>query len=370
MTAPVLSDRVLDRTLLARQGLLERTTAAPADVVDGLVGLQAQVPTNPYLALWSRLDGFRPPALEARLLDRTLVRLVLQRGTIHLVTAADALGLRTLFQPVLDQELARHRDHAPLLVGVDLAPVLAAGRDLLTEPRTLPQLKTALAARFPTLHPAALAFACRNRLALVQVPPRGLWSRSGQVAYATAEAWLGQPVDPMPSLPALLLRYLRAFGPAATADMATWSRLTGLRDVVEGLAGSLRSYRDERGRTLLDVPDGHLATGDEPAPVRFLPEYDNVLLSHADRSRIIAPDAGALFPGDGMGRGSVLVEGLLQASWRLERPTATAPATLAVRHRPGLRAAALRAVTAEGRRTLAFLTDGLDGGSVVLSPAD
>ena len=345
----VLGRQALNRATLERQLLLRRTSLSPLDAVRHLVGLQAQVPANPYTALWSRLEGFRPDEVSGLLLARQLVRVSVMRATIHLVTADDCLLLRPLVQPLLTAELRRHRDLSPKLHGVDLAPVFAFAGPLLEAPRTSLQLREALAARFPKLDPAALAYACRSYLALVQVPPRGLWGRTGQVTSTTAETWLGRPLVADPSLDDVVLRYLAAFGPAAVADVTRWSRLTGLRKVVERLRPQLRTFRDERGRELFDLPDAPRPAPDTPAPVRFLPEYDNVLLSHADRSRIISEhDRAALSRAGGVGYGSVLVDGFARAVWRIE------DGTLVVSHLP-LPKRALGAVAAEGRRLLRFL---------------
>jgi hypothetical protein len=363
-----LSTRTLGRTLLARQHLLERTDAPALDVVSHLVGMQAQVPRDPYVALWSRIAGFQPSELEALLLDRSVIRMVAMRGTVHLLTADDA-ALRNLFQRVLDQEMARHSVHKDRLAGLDLGPVTAFAEVQLATPNTLPQLKAALAERFPDLDPAALALACRNTVPLVQVPPRGLWSRSGQVTYATAAAWLGRDIDPAPSREAALRRYLAAFGPATVADMATWSRLTGLREVVEAMRPTLRTWTDEDGRELFDVPDGRIADADAPAPVRFLPEYDNVLLSHADRRRVIPEPLPGLYDIDTMGIGSVLVDGRVQATWRLARPKGE-PATVTVLHRAELPKRHRAAVRSEARRALPILSQGAPEARVVLVEED
>jgi len=223
----LLGPRALNRATLARQLLLGRSPMAPLDAVRQLVGMQAQVPLNPYHGLWSRLDGFRPESLAQLLLDRKVVRIVVMRGTIHLVTAEDCLVLRPLAQPVLDKELARHPLFGPALRGVDLGPALAAARELLAEqPMSGGQLRAAFADRFSDLDAAALAYACRNHLAFIQVPPRGVWGRKGQVKSTTAEVWLGRPLEEHPSIDDVMLRYLGAFGPASVADAATWSRLT------------------------------------------------------------------------------------------------------------------------------------------------
>jgi hypothetical protein len=345
----VLGERALNRATLARQLLLERAELSPLAAVRHLVGLQAQVPHNPYTGLWSRLDGFRPESLSQLLERRKVVRIGVMRGTIHLLSGDDCLLLRPLTQPVFEGQLRRHRDHSPKLRAVDLDPVVEAGRVALEEPRTGTELRAFLAARFPDLDAAALAYACQMRLALVQVPPRGLWGKSVRVRWTTAEAWLGQPLETAPSLDAVVLRYLAAFGPAAVADVTTWCRLTGLREVVERLRPQLVTFRDERGRELFDLPGAPRPNPETPAPVRFLPEYDNVLLSHDDRSRFVsAADRALLRPVWSLGWGAVLHDGAVRGVWRAEA------GGIVVRHLP-LAKRALASVAAEGRRLARFL---------------
>jgi hypothetical protein len=206
-----------------------------------------------------------------------------------------------------------------------------------------------LSARFPKLDAAALAYACQMRLALVQVPPRGLWGKSAQARWTTAEAWLGQPLEADPSLEDVVLRYLAAFGPASVADVTTWCRLTGLRHVVERRRPQLVTFRDERGRELFDLPDAPRPDPDTPAPVRFLPEYDNLLLSHNDRSRFVSTsDRALLGPVWSIGCGAVLHDGRARAVWRAEADG------IVVRHLP-LAKRSLAAIEAEGRRLARFL---------------
>jgi hypothetical protein len=348
--------RAINRATLERQLLLGRSDRSILDAVDHLVGLQAQVPLNPYLALWSRLTGFRPGALGRLLDERSVVRIVVMRGTIHLVTADDCLILRPLAQPVLDAELARHPEYGPQLVGVDLEPVLAFARELTAEqPRTGPQLRKAMQQRFPDLNPGALAYACRNHLAFIQVPPRGVWGQSGAVTSTTAETWLGRPVATNPSIDAVILRYLGAFGPATPADAAAWSRLTGMREVFDRLRSQLRTFRDERDRELFDLPDAPRPDPERPAPVRFLPEYDNALLSHADRSRFtLGRDRGPFFSVERPIHGTVLVDGAVGATWRLEHDAKNATATLTVDHVGAMPKRTVSSITSEGRRMLRF----------------
>jgi hypothetical protein len=248
-------------------------------------------------------------------MERRVVRSAALRGTIHLLTGPDCLAIWPICQPVLEQELRNHRDFAPLLRGVDLDEPLAWARLLLAEPRTQPQLKAALSEQFPDLDSSALAFACRNRLALVQVPPRGMWNRANQVTVATVEAWLGEPLNRSLTADELVLRYLAAFGPARPADMATWSRLTGLAAAFDAVKPDLMVCRDERGRELFEVPDAPRPDPARHVPVRFLPEYDNVLLSHADRARFFDRDVSALYPPGRLGRGHVLVDGMVRGTW-------------------------------------------------------
>jgi hypothetical protein len=276
------------------------------------------------------------------------------RGTIHLLSAADAVALRPVMQPVMDAELARHSQYAPELVGVDLAPVMAfAGALLTATPLSGTKLRTALGERFPQLHAAALAYACRCCLPLVQVPPRGVWGKTLQVTSTPLEAWVGQPLNAAASVDDAVLRYLAAFGPASVADVAAWSRLTGVREVVDRLRPRLRPFTDPAGRALVDLPDAPRPDPDTPAPVRFLPEYDNVLLSHADRSRVAAPGGAGFDRAFGETKGTVLVDGLVRAIWRVDLDRANGRASAVVEHHP-LPKRTLARVAAEGRRALRF----------------
>jgi hypothetical protein len=315
------------------------------EAVEHLVGLQAQVPADPYLALWSRLEGFRPERLAALFEERRVVRIALMRSTIHLVTADDCLAIRPLVQPVLDAELARYRD----LRGVDLDAVLAfAGKLVAERPRSGRELRAALAERFSGPDAGDLAYACRNLLAFVQVPPRGVWGRSSQALFTTAETWLGRPLADEPSLEHLVVRYLRAFGPATVADVAAWSRLTGLREIVERLRLQLRTFRDERGRELFDPADAPRPDPETPAPPRFLPEYDNALLSHADRTRFVSQDQRKAFARvEGRIRGTVLDDGFVFGVWQRRQD-----GVLVVSHVDRAPKRAMAAIEAEGQRLL------------------
>ncbi|GGN91664.1 hypothetical protein GCM10011579_088770 [Streptomyces albiflavescens] len=312
----VLGTRALNRATLDRQLLLRRSPLSAKAAVEHLLGLQAQNVKPPYYALAARLDGFTPQALSQLMADREVVRIVTMRSTIHTHTADDALTLRPLVQAARDRELGTFRNG---LTGVDLDRLAAISRELVeAEPRTMKQLRQALLAEWPDADPFALSVAARCRLPLVQVTPRGLWGRSGQVALTTAEHWLGRPAEPAPAPDATVLRYLAAFGPASVKDMQTWAGLTRLREAFERLRPQLMTFRDENGVELFDLPDAPRPDVDTPAPPRFLPEFDNLLLSHADRSRVVPADLkGRTWQGN-QAYCTLLVDGFLAGIWRQE----------------------------------------------------
>jgi Winged helix DNA-binding domain len=365
----VLSDRALGRATLARQLLLERSAMDPVDAVAHLVGLQAQEPPDPYLALWSRLDGFDPEVVSRALEDRRLVRIVVMRGTIHLVTAEDALVIRPLMQPVLDAELTRHSQYKDHLTAMDLGPIMTKLRPLVAEePRSPRELRAVIAAAYPDLDAGALAYACRNLLDLVQVPPRGVWGKTSQVRQIPLDTWVGRPIAEKPSIDEVALRYFGAFGPAAVADLSAWCRLTGMREVVDRVVDRLRPFRDERGRELWDLPDAPRPDPETPAPVRFLPEYDNVLLSHADRRRFLNEERRVVLgTGSRAVHGVVLLDGEGCGTWRTEQDD-DGGVTLTVDHAGRIAQKAASSLRAEGRRFLKLLAPGAAAREVVLAP--
>ena len=373
MADDTLSVRALNRATLARQFLLERVSMPAIDVIERLVGLQAQEPPNPYVALWSRLVDFDPDELGQLLLDREVVRINVMRGTIHLVTAADCLELRPLTQPVIDGQLDASSRCARPSTGVDLKPVLAFARRLVAGANRERgrELRAAFAERFRTSTGRTRSSSSRHGSPLVQVPPRGLWRTSGIVRTTTAEAWLGRKLAARPSIDDVVLRYFAAFGPATVADVATWSRLTGLREVVERLRPRLQTFRDERGRELFDTPDAPRPDPDTPTPARFLPEYDNVLLSHADRTRFVSEAMRAVdFTVGGRILGSVLFDGALVGVWANAFDRKTGRATLTIRYGAKLTKKAQAALSAEGQRLLRFIHAEADDTDVVFTPVE
>jgi hypothetical protein len=286
------------------------------------------------------------------------VRVPLLRTTLHLVTARDCLGLVPLLRPVLERAFWTGTPFGRKVKGIDIDAVVAAGRELLDEqPLTNAQLRALLGERWPTYDAASLAYAIHHLVPVVQVPPRGVWGGKGLPTWATAERWLGRPLDTAPSIDRLVLRYLAAFGPATVMDVQAWSGLTRLREVTERLGPQLRTFRDPGGKELLDLPGALLPDPDTPAPPRFLPEYDNVVLGHADRTRIVPGDAiwKWEFP-DTAFRSPLLIDGFVQAAWHLEQDRRSA--TLVVEPLAPLPDPV--AVEAEATRLLQFLAPEAD----------
>ncbi len=348
----VLTTRALNRATLERQMLLRRVHASAEDALERLVGLQAQTPTSPYYALWSRLAGFQPQELAELITGRHAVRMALMRSTIHLVTARDCLPLRALLQPMLERGLKG--SWGKRLAGVDPPAVAAAGRVLLAEqPRTFSELGAVLRERWPHADGDAMAQAVRTHVPLVQVPPRGVWGQGGLARHVPAQTWLGDEAPAPMTREDLVMRYLAAFGPASAADAQAWSGLTGLRTVVEALRPRLRVFRDEQGRALYDLPDAPRPDGDTDAPPRLLPDYDNLLLSHADRTRVVSDEHRRMaYTVNGVNPGTFLVDGFVGGFWKASREGACA--VVKIRPFSRLSAAARRALAAEAEQLLRF----------------
>ena len=358
-----LSGLQLNRATLDRQLLLRRAAQSARQAIEHLGGLQAQAPLAPYVGLWTRLARFGHEDLKDLLTERVVVRAHVMRNTVHLVTAADFVRFRPLFQPLMERGLAGH--FGQNLAGVDLDHLRTAAAALLAEtPLTRGQLAERLSPRWPEHDPASLAYAATHLLQLVQVPPRGLWGRSGQATWFLASAWLegtwldglASPTpDPAPdtALDQLVLRYLGAYGPATVADIQAWSGLSRLREVTDRLSARLRTFTGPDGAELLDLPDAPRPDENVPAPPRFLPEYDNLLLSFADRSRVIRGHRQVPLPaGNGATTGTLLVNGQWYADWTITRGRDRA--VLEISPFGPLGVVGQDAVAAEGSRLLEF----------------
>ncbi|MEU4344769.1 winged helix DNA-binding domain-containing protein [Nocardia sp. NPDC023852] len=313
-----LSTRVLNRTLLARQHLLERSSRTVHQMCDHLVGLQAQDSLPPFVGLWSRLADFDPTTVSDALQDRSLVRITLMRGTIHLVTPPDALRIAPHVQPELEKVPFRKGFNYGAMVGLDPEEVRGHGEAVLgDEPMSAAELRARATELYPDRNAGAVVQTWLYQLSVLQTPPRGTWKDNSRPIWSRVEPWLAAPLDPSYPLAELLVRYLRAFGPACTMDMQTWSKLLGMKRAIDELGDRVRTYTDERGRTLYDVADGELADPDMPAPVRLLGWYDNALLSHRDRARIVPDGAAPPLRAFAAQVSPVLVDGFLAGLYKV-----------------------------------------------------
>lgn len=355
-----LSVRRLNRATLARQLLLVRQDVRVADAVRRLGGLQAQEPRPPFVALWARLEGFERQSLVGALRRRTVVRATAMRATLHLLHRDDARALRPALQPMLAETAARVAKARRATVDVDA--VLPAAHGLLAQrPRTFNELRPLLAEAFPGMEERSLGYAVRMHLPLVMVPTGDPWGYPADTEFALADEALGGPVPTEPDPAAderLVLLHLSAFGPAAVADVQTWSGRTGLKDVFERLRPNLAVFRDERRRTLFDLPDAPRPDEDVPAPARLLPEFDSLVLAHKDRTRVVPEQHRAKLTTKNLRiPATFLVDGVVAGTWTMERKRDTATLTLAPFAK--LPVAAARELKAEGEALLRF-TDGDD----------
>ncbi|MEV0586154.1 winged helix DNA-binding domain-containing protein [Nonomuraea sp. NPDC050310] len=350
---PLLSRRALNRATLERQWLVRRSNLSVLDMVTHLAGLQAQTPHTWYTGLWNRIEGFTAEAASDLLASRDLVRIALQRSTIHLVTADDCLAMRPLLEPPTAR--MTRTTFGKKVAGAPEAELAEVGRRLVEErPMTFAELGRALHEHWPEADAHALSMYVRWLVPLVQVPPRGLWGRSGPIAHTSAESWIGREVPPM-SLEEFVRRYLAAFGPASVMDMQTWSGLTRLNEVFAGM--DLPRFRDENGRTLYDLPDAPRPGEDLPVPVRLMYDFDNLFLGHADRSRVIderTAEVSAGFVRANVMWRIVLVDGFPAGDWTIAGAKGTTTLTIH-QWRP---IHDLDAVAAEARRLLDFLAPG------------
>ncbi len=355
-----LSQRELNRATLARQHLLERTDMPPLDMVEHLAGMQAQVPHGPYAGLFARIEGFDPDEASDLLRDRKLIRGWFMRGTIHLVSSRDCINWWPLTERVLVRTF-KGTTFSKELGSADIDDVLAAAREMVeAEPLLRSEIGRRLGERWPDAVAGSLGFAASYRLPLVQVTPRGLWGETGQAKLTTIETWLGEHLAPDPPIEDIVLRYLGAFGPATVKDFQNWSGLTRIAEVMERLRPELVTFRAEDGRELFDLPDAPRPDAGTPSPPRFLPEYDNLFLGHADRSRFADRHAkgATLFTASGPFQGTLLVDGLLTGGWRLHQDES--PGELHVRHFKPLAKAVRSEVEAEGRALLGLIAADAD----------
>jgi hypothetical protein len=333
----------LNRATLARQLLLERRRLPVVRALERLAGLQAQWAPAPYVGLWTRLERFRRESLERALLREQAVRAVLMRGTVHLVSRGDyglfgsAVALPSWVRPESAELAARVHDS-----------LLEFGR----EPRTRAEVLAWLRDTHGIEHDggAGLWYALRTVGRLTHAPGSGAWKQPAETRYVLIDH---EQVDLLPARKRLVHRYLGAFGPASAADLQTWSGVGGMKAVLGGMRDRLAVFADERGRELFDLADAPRPGADVSAPVRYLPEFDNLVLAYDDRTRVLADEHRPLVTTKNLRvRATFLVDGVVGGTWTLgvKRKVATVQlqpfATLAK--------GAVRALTAEGEALARF----------------
>lgn len=301
MSERVLTQRELNRATLARQLLLERKRLSPTAVIERLVGLQAQWPPAPYVGVWTRTTSFRPEALERELAKGRIVKATVMRQTLHLVTRADYALIRAAMS---DMNFPWESAAAKKLAG-RIRALAAAGP--VTTAEALAQL--GVDARTWRYARSAAHLVHHHETALWRARPQGRF-----VAVDVPEALV-----PLEARAEMLRRYLAAFGPATRQDMVAWSMMNmpKIRASLELL--ELRRFRDESGRELLDVPRGPLPDPRAPAPARFLPKWDNLLLGFRDRTRVM-PEAyrKRIIGMNGDVAPTFLVDGTVAGIWRAD----------------------------------------------------
>jgi Winged helix DNA-binding domain len=353
-----LTRKALNRALLARQMLLAREEIPAITAIEHLIGLQAQQARPPFVGLWSRISGFEREGLRSLLESRRVIRATLMRCTLHLMSGRDYLAFRPVLQSALSRGMrAVLGDRAK---SFPLNALLAEARQLYEErPQTFSDVRAALVEIFPDADERAMGYAVRTHLPLVVVPGEHEWGFRADAEFTLAEAWLGRSPEIDSGLHALVLRYLAAFGPASTTDVQAWSGLTGLAPVLNELRPQLRVCRDERRRELFDLPEATRPHVDTPAPVRFVADFDNLILSHADRTRIIADEhRSVVITKNGQVLPTFLVDGFVAGTWKVSRVRKTA--TLMVSPFAPLPSAATSELEAEGERLLRFLEPDAD----------
>lgn len=366
MSSQPLTDRQLNRATLARQMLLERSDMGIVEAVEWLLGLQAQQTHDPYIGLWSRLNGFTHDALTALIVDKHLARATTMRGTLHLHSARDLIGMRQLIQPVLErmwQSNFRRR-----FGDNDQQKVLAAAIEVVDrEPMTSGQIGKALADKFPTAEPLSMTVLLQVRETMVQVPPTRIWGSGHSPLLVRAPKYL-PPTTGTLDLTTLVRRYLAAYGPASVNDMQSWCGLNKLGEIFEAIRDELVTFTAPDGRELFDLPDAPRPDADTPAPVRFMPLYENAFLGYDNRRRFVAKDDEKRTDFLHVTKPAVLVDGTFLAGWAIEKKKGAAVLTVSPYHK--LRKKEVAEIEREGLRFLRFMEEKAETFDVqVLEPA-
>lgn len=352
MADRILTIRELNRATLSRQMLLAREAIAAPVAIERLAGMQAQLASAPYVGLWTRLKDFKREDLATQIEARTIVKATFIRATLHLCTAEDYLRFRTTIEAVLraaGESIAEKRG-----ASFDREKLAKAARKFISEkPRSFAEISEMLLKMHPDQDAGAMRYTVRTHLPMVQTPIQTGWGFSSKPEFTLAEEWLGRAVSPKDDLPALIRRYLAAFGPASVTDAQTWLGMK-LKETFEKLKPELQVYRDQGRRELYDLPNTELPDEQVKAPVRFLPEYDNILLSHSNRTRIVADEyrKRVYLPGLRVAA-TLLIDGFVQGAWKLEKSKTAAQ--LLIEPFQKLNRKDRASVVEEGERLVRFL---------------
>jgi hypothetical protein len=311
----VLTLKELNRATLARQLLLERKQVPVLAAIERIAGMQAQWPPSPYVGLWSRVTGFKRDALEQAILRGDVMKPTVMRGTLHLVTTRDYPMFWWALRDMPTWYDDSHLDHA--LKALEGARTLAEAGPL-THKAALAYLEREHG-HADDLERRRIFHAVRRHAHLLHTPDSALWKgRPTAVFHPYPEP---APLEVLAARTELVRRYLAAFGPSTRADIADWSglRVADFSEALDALE-PLRRMRDENGRELLDLPRAPLPSADTPAPVRFLPKWDNTLLAHADRTRVLPEDLRkTVIAKNGDVTQTYLVDGLVAGSWAADK---------------------------------------------------
>lgn len=320
MKNDVLTLRALSRATLARQMLLERKKISAVEAVERLAGMQSQLVRPPFVGLWTRVQKFERAMLEGALEERSLVRATLMRGTIHLFSAKDYVALRGVIQRALDHQMKavlRQRTS-----DFDEKEVVKIAREFFATPRSFDEMRKAMEKAGGDVR--SRAYAARLLVPLVQMS-------DGSAKFVLADKWLGKkiPTEREGDAREIVKRYLSAFGPATIADAQTWSGIQDIGKTIEAMKGELAVFRDDKKREVFDLPKAPRPDEDADAPPRFLPEYDNLVLSHKDRRRFVADEhRRAVYVGQLRVAPTFLVDGSIGGTWKHEKKKGKATLTM------------------------------------------
>ena len=359
MAERILTLRELNRATLARQFLMERASLSPLDAMKHLVAMQGQVSNAPYLGLWTRLHTFERDSLTQLLESKQVVRASSLRGTLHLLTAEDYVAIHPLLQATLSRNLRLFAGQAQ---GFEMEQFVKEMQAYIqAQPRTGVELRAKMEEFFPGMGKQHIADSVKMHLALIQILPAGTWGFTGRPTHIEASAWLGRSLTSPEvglGLHQLILRYLAAFGPASVKDIQTWSGLTGLQSTIDVLKPELRTYRDEQGRVLFDLPDAPLPRAETPAPVHFLPAYDNLVYGYADRRRVIADEHRSFLSSGNIAVTIFLVDGFARGMWKVEQQGALT--RLVIEPFEPLSLVVQNELRKEGARLIRWILDGTE----------